>query len=389
MKRKLTIIAIACASIVMFGAKPAQQTVKYYIKDEKVQEEAINKVTKNKEYHISNDAQKALYEKIMNEAFTNYFSDKKAEAKKVCAKDELDALNDSLKNKVKEINKLKNDLKKLERKKSPEEDAFNKKTDSIAELKEEIEKLKNTNSAQTAQIAQLEENNKLIEYIKRQEAEKREALERAYASCNRSLENIGPNDDREKAVREYVELYNMLGQDIPEEQQDWIDAITATCSVAKFYQKANDALSQPYKKSVNDALIKESKNLGNVFAPITNKDQRTKQQGGLEQIVKALENENLVIKNFRNGILAKLEEFGSIPDADVAQDALNAIEIKLKAFNSGDPNARKDSYNPLYVHINQQLETLRKEINKKAGGTFVNENDFMSFLNRISDSLGE
>ena len=375
MKRKLTIIAIACASVVMFGAKP----VKYYIEDQKAKDVAIKKIIYNKEYQINDAAQKALFEKILNEAFTNYFSNKMAEAKNVCEKAELYALRDSLKKEQKDNHNLARINKDLRKRTE----------DSIAVLNEEIENLKNTNSAQTAQIAQLEENNKLIEYIKRQESEKREALERANASCNRSLKNIGDNDDRERAVREYVELYNMLGQDIPEEQQDWIDAIRATCSVAKFYQKANDALGQPYKISLNDSLIKESKNLGNVFAPITNKGQRTKQQGELEQIVKALENESIVIGNFRNGIIADLKKFGSIPDALAVNMANQKIDLNLEAFNLGDPDAPKDLYNPLYVHVNQQLKTLREEINKKAGGAFVNENDFMSFLNSISDSLGE
>ena len=142
-------------------------------------------------------------------------------------------------------------------------------------------------------------------------------------------------------------------------------------------------LAGPFDHNANQALLQESTIVGKRLEYLSDV-----QKDELNVMVEAVENEQYAIKNFRNGVIKSLKDLGCIADEGVADDAYDSIDANIKLFSGNKhkvPGSGKYQYNPLYVNINRQLESLRDGIRDKVLDDPVPYN---MFLDEISKSLG-
>lgn len=391
--------AIVC--VVLVGAMcrlslvAAQERDRYVRIDESVMQDVKNDVVRGME--SSSEENKIIYDAIIDKAFDLYFGNKNVNADRLVGSDSVKALNDGMEMLRKEIERLKNDsiamadkLAEMDKNYVSREclagcaDSLRMMEKIIAGQDSALRCERGLNQTSLDRIKELElQLSKFDRVAERLNAAKK-ALSDADSICEACrLADMHDLDTLSEAATGYVELLSLLGMEAEPACVGQVERVNAVCFVAEFYGRSMIQLAGPFDHNANQALLQESTIVKSRLEYLSDV-----QKDELNVMVEAIENEQYAIKNFRNGVIKSLKDLGCIADEGVADDAYDSIDANIKLFTGNKhkvPGSGKYQYNPLYVNINRQLESLRAGIRDKVLDDPVPYN---MFLDEISKSLG-
>lgn len=370
----------------MFSPTVLAQTTngerKYVVVNDKIRSEVIEKTVKS---YDPDKKDEIFYKKMLTDAFDAYFAHKKLKAN-VYEQDTINSLNRQLSERISEVKRLSKDgveqrihdiISTWSKKCDSIQKVASDQNDTIVFLREQLAYAQNT-------LQTMRQSTSVLENIMEQLKERQMAINTSFASCtNSQLVNIQNIPDIQKSISSYMDFLGLLKQPVPSEQMTQIEIINVTCSAALFCQAVKSELSKKYNvQAVNELMTKAGvvdKEIGKL---------KPMQQTEFSQLVHVLKNEELVVLNLKNGVLASLAEEGCIPDEDAINNALEIISNYVSLITNGDPNCN-GGYNTHYVYLNNIIEKLRSDIKQSKKKGFDNETKYKNYIDSLRDSLSE
>ena len=336
----------------------------------------------------------------MRTAFLNYFTNKASKAIVYDQsawnelKDELSALNDSIKKRDANIKALQKQLSRenfenqMVQAKQAWEQERNQLVDkyssvvkikdaTISDLGTRVKTLEQDSIKHEQEINGLKKSVDIAKNVTEQYNQKLQALDDLYKEYKNSqtLEYVKA-DLAQQTISEYSDYLKIIGIPMPTEQKTQIEFLKSVSNVGVLYQSAINIMNTKYDENAVKKWILSFKSISSNYLPKLNDGQRTV----MARIENAMSSLGAANNHFRKSILVYLQEQGQIPDKDTAKEVKDMVQLKVRNYSEGKHIDTK-KYNPYHTNLNRILSGILEGIK------VMNETDYGTYISKIENTL--
>ena len=391
------IVLILCMNTFSVYAQNAQESQYVCVKQEVVDKVISNLLAKQGDV---DPVQKGWGENLLRTAFLNYFTNKASKAIVYDQsawnelKDELSALNDSIKKRDANIKALQKQLSRenfenqMVQAKQAWEQERNQLVDkyssvvkikdaTISDLGTRVKTLEQDSIKHEQEINGLKKSVDIAKNVTEQYNQKLQALDDLYKEYKNSqtLEYVKA-DLAQQTISEYSDYLKIIGIPMPPEQKTQIEFLKSVSNVGVLYQSAINIMNTKYDENAVKKWILSFKSISSNYLPKLNDGQRTV----MARIENAMSSLGAANNHFRKSILVYLQEQGQIPDKDTAKEVKDMVQLKVRNYSEGKHIDTK-KYNPYHTNLNRILSGILEGIK------VMNETDYGTYISKIENTL--
>ncbi|MBC8593780.1 hypothetical protein H8744_11075 [Oscillospiraceae bacterium N12] len=391
------IVLILCMNTFSVYAQNAQESQYVCVKQEVVDKVISNLLAKQGDV---DPVQKGWGENLLRTAFLNYFTNKASKAIVYDQsawnelKDELSALNDSIKKRDANIKALQKQLSRenfenqMVQAKQAWEQERNQLVDkyssvvkikdaTISDLGTRVKTLEQDSIKHEQEINGLKKSVDIAKNVTEQYNQKLQALDDLYKEYKNSqtLEYVKA-DLAQQTISEYSDYLKIIGIPMPTEQKTQIEFLKSVSNVGVLYQSAINIMNTKYDENAVKKWILSFKSISSNYLPKLNDGQRTV----MARIENAMSSLGAANNHFRKSILVYLQEQGQIPDKDTAKEVKDMVQLKVRNYSEGKHIDTK-KYNPYHTNLNRILSGILEGIK------VMNETDYGTYISKIENTL--
>ena len=391
------IVLILCMNTFSVYAQNAQESQYVCVKQEVVDKVISNLLAKQGDV---DPVQKGWGENLLRTAFLNYFTNKASKAIVYDQsawnelKDELSALNDSIKKRDANIKALQKQLSRenfenqMVQAKQAWEQERNQLVDkyssvvkikdaTISDLGTRVKTLEQDSIKHEQEINGLKKSVDIAKNVTEQYNQKLQALDDLYKEYKNSqtLEYVKA-DLAQQTISEYSDYLKIIGIPMPTEQKTQIEFLKSVSNVGVLYQSAINIMNTKYDENAVKKWILSFKSISSNYLPKLNDGQRTV----MARIENAMSSLGAANNHFRKSILVYLQEQGQIPDKDTAKEEKDMVQLKVRNYSEGKHIDTK-KYNPYHTNLNRILSGILEGIK------VMNETDYGTYISKIENTL--
>lgn len=391
------IVLILCMNTFSVYAQNAQESQYVCVKQEVVDKVISNLLVKQGDV---DPVQKGWGENLLRTAFLNYFTNKASKAIVYDQsawnelKDELSALNDSIKKRDANIKALQKQLSRenfenqMVQAKQAWEQERNQLVDkyssvvkikdaTISDLGTRVKTLEQDSIKHEQEINGLKKSVDIAKNVTEQYNQKLQALDDLYKEYKNSqtLEYVKA-DLAQQTISEYSDYLKIIGIPMPTEQKTQIEFLKSVSNVGVLYQSAINIMNTKYDENAVKKWILSFKSISSNYLPKLNDGQRTV----MARIENAMSSLGAANNHFRKSILVYLQEQGQIPDKDTAKEVKDMVQLKVRNYSEGKHIDTK-KYNPYHTNLNRILSGILEGIK------VMNETDYGTYISKIENTL--